>query len=71
MPLPRLLVVDYVEEREASGLADWLAALDRSATVLAPVRVLLLSRLVAGVLAGQALEPLKELASGAAVAARM
>lgn len=69
VPLPRLLVVDYVEEREATGLAERLAALDRSATTLAPVRVLLLSRPVAGVLAGRALEPLKELASGAALAA--
>ncbi|MGH3693592.1 MAG: hypothetical protein ACRDRX_06285 [Pseudonocardiaceae bacterium] len=69
VPLPRLLVVDYVEEREAAGLVERLAALDRSATVLAPVRVLLLSRPVAGVLAGRALEPLKELASGAALAA--
>ncbi|MGH3996885.1 MAG: S1 family peptidase, partial [Pseudonocardiaceae bacterium] len=58
VPLPRLLVVDYVEEREAAGLAERLAALDRSATVLAPVRVLLLSRPVVGVLAGRALEPL-------------
>ena len=69
VPLPRLLVVDYVEEHEATGLAERLAALDRSATVLAPVRVLLLSRPVAGVLAGWALEPLKELASGAALVA--
>ncbi len=69
VPLPRLLVVDYVEEREAAGLAERLAALDRSATAMAPVRVLLLSRPVAGVLAGRTLEPLRELASGAALAA--
>ncbi|MGH3869709.1 MAG: trypsin-like peptidase domain-containing protein [Pseudonocardiaceae bacterium] len=69
MPLPRLLVVDYLEELEAAGLADRLAALHRSATNMAPVRVLLLSRPVAGVLTGQTLEPLKALASGAALAA--
>ncbi|MGH3754088.1 MAG: trypsin-like peptidase domain-containing protein [Pseudonocardiaceae bacterium] len=69
VPLPRLLVVDYVEEREATGLAERLAALDRSATVLAPVRVLLLSRPTSAALAGRALEPLKELASGAALTA--
>jgi hypothetical protein len=69
VPLPRLVVVDYVEEREAAGLADRLAALDRSATVLAPVRVLLLSRPVARALSGRVLEPLKELASGPALTA--
>ncbi|MGQ0717449.1 MAG: S1 family peptidase [Pseudonocardiales bacterium] len=67
--LPRLFVVDYVEEREAAGLAERLAALERSATVMAPVRVLLLSRPVAGVGAGRPLEPLRELASGAALTA--
>ena len=63
--LPRLLIVDYVEERAAVGLAERLAALDRSATEMAPVRVLLLSRTVAGVVAGRALESLKEVTSGA------
>ena len=44
VPLARLVVVDYVEEREAKILADQLSALERSASALAPVRVLLLSR---------------------------
>ncbi|MGH3982430.1 MAG: hypothetical protein ACRDST_07015 [Pseudonocardiaceae bacterium] len=69
VPLPRWLVVDYVEEREAASLAERLAAMERSATQMAPVRVLLLSRPVAGVLAGRALEPLRAQASGAALAA--
>jgi len=60
VPLARLVVVDYVEEREATILADQLCALERSASALAPVRVLLLSRPSAGSLAGQALEPLRE-----------
>ena len=60
VPLARLVVVDYVEEREAKILADQLSALERSASALAPVRVLLLSRPSAGSLAGQALEPLRE-----------
>ncbi|MGH4024200.1 MAG: trypsin-like peptidase domain-containing protein [Pseudonocardiaceae bacterium] len=64
VPLPRLFVVDYVEERDAAALADRLSALARSATALAPVRVLLLSRPAARTVAGWALEPLKELASG-------
>lgn len=69
VPLPRLFVVDYVEEREAAGLAERLAGLARSATAMAPVRVLLLSRPAMGQMAGWALEPLRELASGAALAA--
>ncbi|NLG22239.1 MAG: hypothetical protein GX555_12515, partial [Actinomycetales bacterium] len=60
VPLARLVVVDYVEEHDAKTLAEQLAALERSATVLAPVRVLLLSRPPVGALAGQALEPLRE-----------
>ncbi len=69
VPLPRLLVVDYVEEHEVTGLAERLAALDRSATVLAPVRVLA-AEPTGGRCAGRvALEPLKELASGAALVA--
>ena len=60
VPLARLVVIDYVEEREATVLADQLSALERSASALAPVRVLLLSRPSAGTLAGQALEPLRE-----------
>ena len=60
VPLARLVVIDYVEEREAAILADQLSALERSASALAPVRVLLLSRPSAGSLAGQALEPLRE-----------
>jgi tetratricopeptide (TPR) repeat protein len=43
--------------------------LARSATVMAPVRVLLLSRPAMGQMAGWALEPLLELASGATLAA--
>ncbi|MBY8874672.1 tetratricopeptide repeat protein [Micromonospora sp. PLK6-60] len=69
LPLPRLLVVDYVEERDASALSARLAALSRSASALAPVRLLLLSRPAAGALAGQSLAPLTEAASGAALAA--
>jgi tetratricopeptide (TPR) repeat protein len=41
---PRLLVLDYVEERQAAELTERLAELTRSATVMEPVRVLLLSR---------------------------
>ncbi|HEX2300307.1 MAG TPA: trypsin-like peptidase domain-containing protein, partial [Pseudonocardiaceae bacterium] len=69
VPLPRLFVVDYVEERDAAALAERLAVLARSATVLAPVRMLLLSRPAARTVAGWALEPLKELASGQALTA--
>ncbi|HKR52524.1 MAG TPA: hypothetical protein VJT72_23695, partial [Pseudonocardiaceae bacterium] len=67
--LPRLFVVDYVEERDAAVLEQRLSALARSATVMAPVRVLLLSRPAAGVGAGWALEPLRKLASGATLTA--
>ena len=63
--VPRLLVVDYVEERDAVALALRLAGLQRSASVMAPVRMLLLARPAAGTLAGQVLAPLKEAASGA------
>jgi hypothetical protein len=69
VPLPRLFVVDYVEEREVAGLAERLARLARSATAMTPVRVLLLSRPAREQMAGWALEPLRELASGAALAA--
>ena len=60
VPLPRLVVVDYIEEREAQILAGYLSSLERSATPLAPVRILLLSRPAGGSLAGQVLEPLRE-----------
>ncbi|MFI6330783.1 tetratricopeptide repeat protein [Micromonospora chersina] len=69
LPLPRLLVVDYVEERDAVALAARLAALSRSASPLAPVRLLLLSRPAAGAPAGQALAPLAEAATGATLTA--
>ena len=69
VPLPRLFVVDYVEERDAAALAERLSVLARSATAMAPVRVLLLSRPAVRVVAGWALEPLKELASGQALTA--
>ncbi|MET7803150.1 tetratricopeptide repeat protein [Micromonospora chersina] len=69
LPLPRLLVVDYVEERDAAALAARLAALSRSASPLAPVRLLLLSRPAAGAPAGQALAPLAEAATGATLTA--
>src|SRR5437016_1861093 len=60
VPLARLVVIDYVEERDAEILAGQLSALERSASALGPVRVLLLSRPSAGSIAGQALEPLRE-----------
>ncbi|MDQ3765128.1 MAG: tetratricopeptide repeat protein, partial [Actinomycetota bacterium] len=69
VPLPRLFVVDYVEERDAAALAERLAALERSATALVPVRVLLLSRPVVWADSGWVLEPLRAQASGAALAA--
>ncbi|WFE41206.1 tetratricopeptide repeat protein [Micromonospora sp. WMMD998] len=69
LPVPRLLVVDYVEERDAVVLAARLAALTRSASPLAPVRVLLLGRPSATALAGQALAPLAEVATGATLSA--
>jgi hypothetical protein len=68
-PLPRLLVVDYIEERDATAMAGRLAVLAGSATELAPVRVLLLSRPAAGAMAGQSLAPLTEVASGPALIA--
>jgi hypothetical protein len=48
VPLPRLVVIDYAEDAEPAGLAGTLDALRRSATAMAPVRVLLLSRTRAG-----------------------
>ncbi|QKW16805.1 trypsin-like peptidase domain-containing protein [Verrucosispora sp. NA02020] len=69
LAMPRLLVVDYVEERDAVALAARLAALARSASPLAPVRLLLLGRPSAGALAGQALAPLAEAATGATLSA--
>ena len=67
--VPRLLVVDYVEERDAPALAQRLAALHRSSTVMAPVRVLLLARPATSALPGHVLQPLQEVASGAALSA--
>ena len=46
VPLPRLVVVDYAEAR--SDLSNTLKKLRRSATDMAPVRVLLLTRTSAG-----------------------
>ena len=69
LPLPRLFVVDYVEERDAQVLVERLSALAATAMTMAPVRVLLLSRPVGGLTAGWALEPLRELASGQALTA--
>ena len=60
VPLARLVVVDYVEDREMAVLAEQLAGLERSATPLTPVRILLLRRPAVGALAGQVLEPLLE-----------
>ncbi|MGH3574492.1 MAG: trypsin-like peptidase domain-containing protein, partial [Pseudonocardiaceae bacterium] len=67
LPLPRLFVIDYVEERDAQVLVERLSALAATATAMAPVRVLLLSRPVGALITGWALEPLKELASGQAL----
>ena len=67
--LPRLFIVDYVEERDAHVLIERLSALAATATMMAPVRVLLLSRPVSGLRAGRALDALKELASGQALTA--
>lgn len=69
VPLPRLLVVDYVDERDAEALAARLAALQRSATPLAPVRLLLLSRPFVNAPAGRALAALTEASSGATLVA--
>jgi len=69
LPLPRLFVIDYVEERDAQVLVERLSALAATASTMAPVRVLLLSRPVGGLMAGWALEPLRELASGQALTA--
>ncbi|MDR7277745.1 trypsin-like serine peptidase [Catenuloplanes atrovinosus] len=71
LPLPRLLVVDYVEERDAEALAATLTALSRpeSASALAPVRVLLLSRPAAGTAAGHTWDPLRAVAAGATLMA--
>ena len=44
VPLPRLVVIDYAEDVDTLALDDELDALERRATDLAPVRVLLLTR---------------------------
>ncbi|WP_250284763.1 trypsin-like peptidase domain-containing protein, partial [Frankia sp. CiP1_Cm_nod2] len=44
VPVPRLLVVDYVEAEEAEDLRSMLDGFRRHATDVAPVRVLLLTR---------------------------
>ena len=41
---PRLVAVDYVEERDSAALAEQISGLVRSAKEMTPVRVLLLSR---------------------------
>ena len=69
LSVPRLLVVDYVEERDAPALAGRLALLHRSSTVMAPVRVLLLARPPTSTLYGHVLQPLREVATGAALSA--
>jgi hypothetical protein len=69
LPLPRLIVVDYVEERDAETLVAILTAFGRHASALAPVRLLLLSRPAAATIAGQSLDPLREAAAGATLAA--
>jgi tetratricopeptide (TPR) repeat protein len=45
VPLPRLLVVDYAEDVDTKSLRDELDALRRRATAIAPVRVVLLTRI--------------------------
>lgn len=66
---PRLLVVDYVEEHVAEDLAEDLLILNQSASPLSPVRVLLLSRPAAGAESKQALDALREAATGEALSA--
>ena len=65
---PRLIVVDYVEERDATRLSEQLAELDRSATAMAPVRVLMLARPAANKLAGRNLDALREQSTGSVLA---
>jgi hypothetical protein len=69
--LPRLVVVDYVEERDASALTEQIAALTRSATEMTPVRVLLLSRPSARHASGASVDALRQqdAASGAVLVA--
>ena len=64
---PRLLAVDYVEEHDAPDLAQQLAGMLRTATALAPARLLLLSRPAAGSPVGHAVDVLKDDASGRAL----
>ena len=65
--LPRLLIVDYAEERDPDQLGERLAVLARSASEVEPVRILLLSRPQRGPGAGVAV--IRELASGSALVA--
>ena len=57
---PRLVAVDYVEERDSAALAEQISALVRSATAMTPVRVLLLSRPTRGQRPGARLDILRE-----------
>lgn len=60
-PVPRLLVVDYAEAEDSAGLREGLLAARNSGSLIAPVRVLLLTRTRAGG-SGDALEGLYEVA---------
>ena len=60
VPLARLVVVNYVEEREATILADQLCALGAVGVRAGPSPGAAAQPALAGTLAGQALEPLRE-----------
>jgi len=60
IPQPRLVAVDYVEERDSAALAGQITALVRSATEMTPVRVLLLSRPTRGQRPGARMDVLRE-----------
>ncbi|MDQ1295878.1 MAG: hypothetical protein QG608_3765, partial [Actinomycetota bacterium] len=67
--LPRLFVVDYVDESDADTLVERIGALARSATTMAPVRLLFLSRPILGTTVVRELDTLRGLATGAALQA--
>jgi len=71
IPQPRLVAVDYVEERDSAALAEQISALASSATEMTPVRILLLSRPTRGQRPGARMDVLREqeAASGAVIVA--
>ncbi|GIJ24121.1 tetratricopeptide repeat protein [Micromonospora lutea] len=69
LPLPRLIVIDYVEAIAIDTLRELLDRLRRNASQLAPVRVVLLTRTTARGEAGNA-DIVRELGKGAEPALR-